>query len=63
MLGDYSEDGEVMSRQELAKFIRELRLDRFLDNYDINNKLLEVEEELKYDYEQDITDAYDDGYS
>lgn len=51
-----------MSRQELAKFIRELRLDMFLNDYDINNKLLAVEEELKYDWEEEISDSYRNGY-
>ena len=61
MFGNNSED-DKMSRQELAKFIRELRLDMFLENYEINNKLLEVEEELKYDWESDLEDSYRNGY-
>lgn len=50
-----------MSRQELAKFIRELRLERFLDNYEINNKLLEVEEELSINPEDWYDTGYEDG--
>ena len=50
-----------MSRQELAKFIRELRLDMFLDNYWVNNKLLEAEEELNINPDESYDEGYEDG--
>lgn len=36
-----------MDCQDATKFIRELRLNNYLDNYQINNKLLEIEEMVK----------------
>lgn len=51
-----------MTKVELAKFIRDLRVNNYLNDYEMNNNLLEVEEMLKEEECDNCLREYDKGF-